>query len=442
MSFYGRRSPGFYPEVHNRSDLYRTVSPIRARSRGVNRAPSPDPPNVNIYNYYGGDDGELHDHTPRRRRSRSRSRSRSRTTREDYLIQAQRDLNLMKWQEEQEEKRLAARQKEKEDQRELQELKRERDARSIRDALERNNPVDNMLARTRADLDAVTFPRGDRDPVARARGDPALETVSLRGADRVLLVNDSVLRDLNRGRSRSVERRYPLHPRSRPESDWIGNSAMAELVSLRAKETERENQRAIQEAAELARLKKEESLREAERRKQRANQELEELKAVKELEELKAKKDLIEIERKLKIDIEIEMLRKEKEADDRKKQREKADKEAIEKYKIKKAEDEAKEKKEKEEREAEYKKRLEQDLRKNGASETQIAVILQNNSQAASPNDNSGPPTYTRMARKHLSIETLRQCNIDYTMDQVKSTHTHLHLTQGNKLMLTYRVGS
>jgi hypothetical protein len=33
-------------------------------------------------------------------------------------------------------------------------------------------------------------------------------------------------------------------------------------------------------------------------------------------------------------------------------------------------------------------------------------------------------PTYTKMSRKHLSIETLRVYNIDYVFDEVSSTCT------------------
>lgn len=81
---------------------------------------------------------------------------------------------------------------------------------------------------------------------------------------------------------------------------------------------------------------------------------------------------------------------------------------------MKEAERVAKEKKEKEENEKEYKKRLEEDLRKSGMDERQIAAVL-NKDKAVDPNR----PTYTRMSRKYLSIETLNRYRIDYEFDTV-----------------------
>ena len=77
---------------------------------------------------------------------------------------------------------------------------------------------------------------------------------------------------------------------------------------------------------------------------------------------------------------------------------------------------EAKIKKEKVEREAEYKKRLEEGMRKASMDERQIAIVLKKDKDGEKdPNR----PTYTRMARRYLSIETLRELRIDYTLDTV-----------------------
>jgi len=86
---------------------------------------------------------------------------------------------------------------------------------------------------------------------------------------------------------------------------------------------------------------------------------------------------------------------------------------AIEKYKQEMAEKATKERKEKEEREKEYQKRMEEDLRKSGISEGQIAVVLKKD-KGVDP----ARPTYTRMSRRHLSIETLNRYRIDYEFDQ------------------------
>ncbi|PMD16027.1 hypothetical protein NA56DRAFT_709110, partial [Hyaloscypha hepaticicola] len=80
---------------------------------------------------------------------------------------------------------------------------------------------------------------------------------------------------------------------------------------------------------------------------------------------------------------------------------------AIQKYKLEQAKKEAKE----EERE-EYQYRLEEDLRKSGMDERQIAVVLKRD-KGVDPSR----PTYTRMSRKHLSIETLNRYRIDYEFD-------------------------
>jgi hypothetical protein len=66
-------------------------------------------------------------------------------------------------------------------------------------------------------------------------------------------------------------------------------------------------------------------------------------------------------------------------------------------------------------RDMEYKKRLEEDLRKSGMDERQISVVLKKGVKI-DPNK----PTYTRMSRKHLSLETLKTFKINYEFDQVR----------------------
>lgn len=138
------------------------------------------------------------------------------------------------------------------------------------------------------------------------------------------------------------------------------------------------------------------------------------IKARKELEAYKAQAEKEREEARIKKELELERLRKEKQAEEEKERREKEAKEAVEKYKRDEEAKKAKEKKEKEEREAEYQRRLEEDLRKSGLDERQIAVITKKEKEI-DPNR----PTYTRMSRRYLSIETLNTYKIDYEFDVV-----------------------
>lgn len=135
-------------------------------------------------------------------------------------------------------------------------------------------------------------------------------------------------------------------------------------------------------------------------------------KARKELDAYRLEEQREKDEKRIKKEMELQRLRDEKRAEDEKKRIKKEADEAVEKFKLKEAERVAKEKKEKEEREKEYQKRLEEDLRKSGLDERQISVITKTE-KAIDPNR----PTYTRMSRKHLSIETLNKYRIDYEFD-------------------------
>jgi len=132
----------------------------------------------------------------------------------------------------------------------------------------------------------------------------------------------------------------------------------------------------------------------------------------KELESYKIQAQREEDEKLLKKELELKRLREEKRAEDEKKRAKEEAEKAVKEWKIKEAEKKEKEKKEKEEREKEYKKRLEEDLRNSHLDERQIAAILKKDKEV-DPNR----PTYTRMARRYLSIETLNAFRIDYTLD-------------------------
>ncbi|KFZ13509.1 hypothetical protein V502_06562 [Pseudogymnoascus sp. VKM F-4520 (FW-2644)] len=86
---------------------------------------------------------------------------------------------------------------------------------------------------------------------------------------------------------------------------------------------------------------------------------------------------------------------------------------AVEDFKRKQAENALNEKREKEQRDKEYKERVEEDMRKSGLTDQQIAAVLKKEKV-----DEGTRPTYTRMARRYLSYETLNAFRIDYTVDQ------------------------
>lgn len=134
----------------------------------------------------------------------------------------------------------------------------------------------------------------------------------------------------------------------------------------------------------------------------------------KELEGFKMQVEREKEEKRIKKEMELKRLRLEKEAEEEKERVKKETAAAIEKYKLEQAEKAAKEKKEKEEREKEYQARIREDLRKSGMSERQIDDVL-NKDKAVEAS--SSRPTYTKMSRRHLSIETLNKYRIDYEFD-------------------------
>ncbi|KAJ0339980.1 hypothetical protein KNSL1_011775 [Colletotrichum chrysophilum] len=112
-----------------------------------------------------------------------------------------------------------------------------------------------------------------------------------------------------------------------------------------------------------------------------------------------------------------------------KEEREKEFQRRLQEERQKELDRQAKEKKEREDREREYKRRLQEDLIKSGLDERAIAAILKKEKIPEPPKPKPAPvdhalvaaqrPTYTRMARKHLSIETLRTYRVEWELDTV-----------------------
>ncbi|ERT00210.1 uncharacterized protein SPSK_09204 [Sporothrix schenckii 1099-18] len=230
-----------------------------------------------------------------------------------------------------------------------------------------------------------------------------------------------------------------LHVRRNDREEWELQQARHELAHYRAEEHDRERKLRQQEEVEMARAKRELDAIKATQDKERSERmrekeykshaELE--RAKRELEEIRRREDRELEEKRIKKDLELKALEAQKKAQDEKERREKMEKEAIERYKVKEAERIAKEKAEKEENEREYKRRLQEDLLRSGVDEKDIKAILDKKSVKPEKNEKKrtdinieigGPvaqrPTYTRMARRHLSIETLNYYHIDFDYDQ------------------------
>ncbi|KAJ5047625.1 uncharacterized protein L3040_003446 [Drepanopeziza brunnea f. sp. 'multigermtubi'] len=179
-------------------------------------------------------------------------------------------------------------------------------------------------------------------------------------------------------------------------------AAVKEDIELQKAKKELQDYKASKEkAAEEARLK-----RESEMQRLLAEKKADD-------ERKRAKKEADAVIEKYKTEQAEKAAKEKKEAEEEKKRAKKEADAAIEKYKVEQAEKAAKEKKEKEAREKEYQTRLQEDLRRSGMNERQIAAVLKKD-KGIDPNR----PTYTRMSRRHLSIETLNRYRIDYEFDQ------------------------
>jgi len=217
--------------------------------------------------------------------------------------------------------------------------------------------------------------------------------------------------ELDRTR-RELEEYRSVHTRDEYEKDKVRR----ELEAYRSVHTRDEYEiEKTRRELELYKIEKD-RLREEDRIKKQiaaAKEDVELDKTRRELQAYKAEKEKEAEEKRMKKEMELQRLRDEKKADEEKRRLKKESDAAIEKYKLEEAEKAAKEKKEKEEREIEYQKRLQEDLRKSGMDERQISVVLKKD-KGVDPNR----PTYTRMSRRHLSIETLNRYRVDYEFDQ------------------------
>lgn len=248
-------------------------------------------------------------------------------------------------------------------------------------------------------------------------------------------------------RQSAANEELELHIRRNDREEWELQQARHEIAAYRAEEHDRERKIRQQEEADMARAKRELDVIKANQDKERTERlrekeyksqaELE--RAKRELEEIRRREDRELEEKRIKKDLELKALEAQKKAQDEKDKRDKMEKEAIERYKVKEAERIAKEKAEREENEREYKRRLQEDLLRSGVDEKDIKAILDKKSVKPEKKEDKKPqrtdinieiggpapvpqrPTYTRMARRHLSIETLNYYHVDFDYDQVGS---------------------
>lgn len=204
--------------------------------------------------------------------------------------------------------------------------------------------------------------------------------------------NDHSSDDDDRSRSRSRSR-----PSRRAREDWQMEQTRRDLDQLRlTRARETDEHRLAKEYRDEAELQS----------------------AKRELDDIKRREARADDEKRIKREMELQRLREEEQAIEEKKRRDKEAAEAVERYKQKEMERRVKEEKEKEENEKEYQRRLQEDLIKSGLDEKAIAAIISKKKvPEALESTPDGRPTYTRMRRKYLSIETLRTFQVEYDLD-------------------------
>lgn len=197
---------------------------------------------------------------------------------------------------------------------------------------------------------------------------------------------------------------------------------------------------------ELASLKMSKEMEERERRAAKELEEEAELRRARdELQGIKQEKAREEAEKRIKKELEFKRLKEEEREAEEKKRREKEAEEAVERYKQEEFERIQKEKEETERREKEYQRRMKEHLFQSGLDDEAVDAIMQKK-KVREPREDKPAQTHTRMARRHLSFETLRTFEIDYELDEVRFLFWILflwwgsrrHLTKRNRIPITY----
>lgn len=443
----------------------------RSRDRRTSSPPLPAPVIINnrIYNDISSDDDD-DDHrkqvvrrSSRRRRSRSHSRSRSGSS--SYV--AQKEWEVERARKELEDMRLASA-REKDEQRLVKGYREEWEAEQSRKELEK---IRLASARQRDEQQLI---KGHREEWEAERSRKELERMRLASEqekDKQQLVKGyreeweaeqsrKNLEKVQLANARDDEERRILK-KYREEEEL--KQSRRELDAMKEREAREAEEERIMKAIDLKRLRAKDAAKaESDRREKEANAAVEEYKR-KELERVTNEKKL-------------------------KDQKEREAAEAIERYKREEKERIAKEKAEKEAKEKEYQKRLREDLVKSGLDDEAIDAIMKKEKikKESSPQPNYRPlphhgmapnmgqishvphtglvrpmgqpnhvvhtnqaapmavvqnprPTYTRMARRHLSIESLRAYGVEFDLDDVCITCPSQFMPD---LVLTFSQGS
>lgn len=290
---------------------------------------------------------------------------------------------------------------------------------------------------------AYLVPEQHTTVVARSRSRDRSRERPRPGPSNPVIINNNVYHDhssddddFNEGRrqhSQLIHRHYYRHnsdsrsgSRSRSRSH-SRSSAYKTRQEWEAEQTRRElEQMCIAHSREI----------EGKRMAQQCRDDAELQRAKRELDEIKGREARAEEEKRIRKDIDMKRLKEDEEVSREKQRQEKLAAEAVERYKQQEAERIAKEKKQKEENEKEYKRRLQENLIKSGLHEKAISAIVNEEKVPEALPEPQGRPTYTRMARRHLSVETLRAFRIDYDIDSVSLDATVISWRQHHLIPL------
>ncbi|KAK2486660.1 hypothetical protein H9L39_00587 [Fusarium oxysporum f. sp. albedinis] len=400
--------------MHRSRSRSRTGEQSRARERRASSPPAPVPVIINnkIYNDLSSDDEDTRRkqvaRSSRRRRSRSRSRSRSSSSRSrssSYMTRE--EWEAEKTRKELEDLRLNTA-REKEERRLVKQYRDEWEAEQARKDLEKNRLASSRERDERQrEKDERQLVKGYREEWEAEQSRKELEKMHLAHA-------------------RDEEERRRL--REFKEEEEL-KQAKRELEKIKGRKARADEEERIKKEIELRRLKEEDAAtEERQRREKEANSAVEDYKRR-----------------------ELERVAKEKKLKD---QKEKEAAEAVERYKQAEKDRIAKEKADREAKDREYQDRLKQDLAKSGLDDKTIEAILKKEkikkaqpqhpqplphhamagpahhytpmpvpvNQIATippppPAGQGARPTYTRMSRRHLSIESLREFGVEFDFD-------------------------
>ena len=149
---------------------------------------------------------------------------------------------------------------------------------------------------------------------------------------------------------------------------------------------------------------------------------------MKKLEELEGKEKEDQAREKYEEERLVKEAKKAKEKAKREKEDKELEEKAIEDYNRMRKEEKEKKEKEKKEAEEEFRERVKKMFRQTGYDEESIEKILKNEEQKREHGHSNEikireltPPTYVKIHRRHISLETLDEYNLPWEWDEVNS---------------------